>query len=258
LEARNIHVSGKIVAQNIYKSFPGIGGTVTEVLRDINLAVEENEFLVILGPGQCGKSTFLNIVCGLDQADSGAVYLDGELISRPDPKRGMVFQRMALFPWSTVMENVAMGPKLRGMAQKQREEKAAYFINLVGLGGFEKAYPHQLSGGMKQRVGIARAYCNDPEVLLMDEPFGHLDAQTRYQMEDEVLRIWGEAKRTVIFVTNNIEEAVYLGNRIVLLGRCPATVKAEYPIGLPWPRRHTDPGFLDLRKRIADNSDLAL
>ena len=258
MEARNIDVKGKIIAQNVYKSFPGVGGSVTEVLRDINLAVEENEFLVILGPGQCGKTTFLNIVCGLTQADSGAVYLDGDPISRPDPKRGMVFQRMALFPWSTVMENVAMGPKLHGMPQKEREEKAAYFIKLVGLSGFEKSYPHQLSGGMKQRVGIARAYCNDPEVLLMDGPFGHLDAQTRYQMEDEVRRIWGEAKRTVIFVTNNIEEAVYLGNRIVLLSRCPATVKAVYPIDLPWPRRYTDPSFLEMRKLIADNSDLAL
>ena len=151
-----------------------------------------------------------------------------------------------------------MGPKLRGKGQKEREEKAAEYIKLVGLEGFEKSYPHQLSGGMKQRVGIARAYCNGPDVLLMDEPFGHLDAQTRYQMEDEVLRIWGQAKRTVIFVTNNIEEAVYLGNRIVLLTRCPASVKAEYVIDLPWPRRYTDPKFLALRKEIADNSDLAL
>lgn len=248
----------KIAARHVSKSFAGMAGAVTEVLRDINLAVVENEFLVILGPGQCGKSTFLNIVCGLDRPDSGGVYLDGEEVVGPDPRQGMVFQRMALFPWSSVIENVAMGPKLRGIGRKQREEKAAYYIQLVGLAGFEKSYPHQLSGGMKQRVGIARAYCNDPEVLLMDEPFGHLDAQTRYQMEDEVLRIWGQAKRTVIFVTNNIEEAVYLGNRIVLLGRCPASVKAEYSIDLPWPRRYTDAKFLALRKEIADNSDLAL
>jgi NitT/TauT family transport system ATP-binding protein/sulfonate transport system ATP-binding protein len=248
----------KIEARHVSKSFAGAGGTVTEVLRDINLAVTENEFLVILGPGRCGKTTFLNIVCGLERADAGGVYLDGEEVIGPDPKRGMVFQRMALFPWSTVMENVAMGPKLRGIGRKEREEKAAVYINLVGLAGFEKSYPHQLSGGMKQRVGIARAYCNDPEVLLMDEPFGHLDAQTRYQMEDELLRIWGQAKRTVIFVTNNIEEAVYLGNRIVLLARCPASVKAEYAIDLPWPRRYTDAKFLALRKEIADNSDLAL
>jgi NitT/TauT family transport system ATP-binding protein/sulfonate transport system ATP-binding protein len=258
VEARDRNVGGKIVAQHVWKTFPGAGGTVTEVLRDINLAVSDKEFLVLLGPGQCGKSTFLNIVCGLDAADSGSVYLDEERITGPDPKRGMVFQRMALFPWCTVMENVAMGPKLHGLGRKAREEKAAYFIQLVGLTGFEHSYPHQLSGGMKQRVGIARAYCNDPEVLLMDEPFGHLDAQTRYQMEDEVLRIWQQAKRTVIFVTNNIEEAVYLGQRIVLLSRCPARVKAEYPIDLPWPRRYTDPKFLELRKIIADNSDLAL
>ncbi len=258
METRDSDVSGKITARHVFKSFSVSGGAVIEVLQDISLTVSENEFLVILGPGQCGKSTFLNIVCGLEQADSGSVYLDNEPILGPNPKRGMVFQRMALFPWSTVMENVAMGPKLRGIARKEREERAAYFINLVGLAGFENSYPHQLSGGMKQRVGIARAYCNNPEVLLMDEPFGHLDAQTRYQMEDEVLRIWQQAKRTVIFVTNNIEEAVYLGNRIVLLSRCPATVKAEYAIDLPWPRRNTDPKFLKLRKEIADNSDLAL
>jgi NitT/TauT family transport system ATP-binding protein/sulfonate transport system ATP-binding protein len=258
VETRDSDVSGKITARHVCKSFSGAGGAAIEVLQDISLTVSENEFLVILGPGQCGKSTFLNIVCGLEQADSGSVYLDNEPILGPNPKRGMVFQRMALFPWSTVMANVAMGPKLRGIARKEREERAAYFIDLVGLAGFENSYPHQLSGGMKQRVGIARAYCNDPEVLLMDEPFGHLDAQTRYQMEDEVLRIWQQAKRTVIFVTNNIEEAVYLGNRIVLLSRCPATVKAEYPIDLPWPRRNTDPKFLKLRKEIADNSDLAL
>jgi NitT/TauT family transport system ATP-binding protein/sulfonate transport system ATP-binding protein len=258
VEARDLDVKHKIVAQNICKSFPGQQGSVTEVLRNINLTVAENEFLVILGPGQCGKSTFLNIMCGLDRPDAGNIYLDGERITRPDPKRGMVFQRMALFPWSTVMENVSMGPKLRGVGRQERETKAAYYINLVGLAGFEKAYPHQLSGGMKQRVGIARAYCNDPEVLLMDEPFGHLDAQTRYQMEDEVLRIWEQAKRTVVFVTNNIEEAVYLGDRIVLLSRCPATVKAEYPIDLPRPRRYTDPQFLELRREIANNSDLAL
>ena len=147
-----------------------MGGAVKEVLRDINLAVVENEFLVILGPGQCGKTTFLNIVCGLDRADSGGVYLDGEEVVGPDPRRGMVFQRMALFPWSTVMENVAMGPKLRGKGQKEREEKAAEYIKLVGLEGFEKSYPHQLSGGMKQRVGIARAYCNGPECCSWTNP----------------------------------------------------------------------------------------
>jgi ABC-type nitrate/sulfonate/bicarbonate transport system ATPase subunit len=170
----------------------------------------------------------------------------------------MVFQKYALMQWKTVIENVGLGLKLKGVAKTERDARAEYFIKLVGLTGFERAYPDQLSGGMKQRVGIARAYCTDPEVMLMDEPFGALDAQTRYQMEEEVLRIWEEAKRTVIFVTNNIEEAIYLGDRIVLLSKCPAIVKAEYRIELPRPRAYTDKRFLALRHLIADNSDLAL
>jgi len=258
MEARNISVKAKISCHHLFKSFLGLNGTVIDVLKDINLSVAENEFLVILGPGQCGKTTFLNIMAGLEPPTSGQILLDGEPIVGPSSKTGMVFQRIALFPWKTVMENVAMGPKLRGVPKKEREEIAAYYIKLVGLAGFEKAYPHQLSGGMKQRVGIARAYANDPEVLLMDEPFGHLDAQTRYQMEDELLRIWEQAKRTVVFVTNNIEEAVYLGDRIVVFSRCPATVKAEYVIDLPRPRQYTDPRFLELRQEITSKTDLAL
>ena len=184
--------------------------------------------------------------------------MDGQPVTGPSPTRGMVFQKYALMQWKTVIENVGLGLKLNGVSRSERDDKAERFIKLVGLSGFERAYPDQLSGGMKQRVGIARAYCTDPEVLLMDEPFGALDAQTRYQMEDEVLRIWEEAKRTVVFVTNNIEEAIYLGDRIVLLSKCPAHVKAVYEIDLPRPRAFTDPLFLELRHRIADNSDLAL
>ncbi|MHB1042261.1 MAG: ABC transporter ATP-binding protein [Eubacteriales bacterium] len=258
MEARNIDVDNKISCRSICKSFPGLNGSVNEVLRDINLSVPENQFLVILGPGQCGKTTLLNVMAGLEPPDSGEVLLEGKQVTGPNTKMGMVFQKMALLPWKTVMENISMGPKLRGVSKREREEKAAYFIELVGLTGFEKSYPYQLSGGMKQRVGIARAYCNDPQVLLMDEPFGALDAQTRYLMEKEILRIWEQAKRTVVFVTNNIEEAIYLGDRIVLLSRCPATVKAGYTIDLARPRQHTDSKFLELRQLIADNTDLAL
>ncbi|MGC8839323.1 MAG: ABC transporter ATP-binding protein, partial [Anaerolineae bacterium] len=168
------------------------------------------------------------------------------------------FQNIALFPWKTVLGNVEMGPRLRGEDKEERRKRALYYIKLVGLDGFENHFPHQLSGGMKQRVGIARAYCNNPEVLLMDEPFGHLDAQTRYLMEQEVLRIWQEARRTVIFVTNNIEEAVYLADRIIVLSACPATVKAEYTITLPRPRNYTDPIFLKMRQEISEKMDLAL
>ncbi|KJS03692.1 MAG: ABC transporter [Peptococcaceae bacterium BRH_c4a] len=258
MEARNIDVKSEISCQHLYKSFPGMDGNVTEVLKDVNLSVAKNEFLVILGPGQCGKTTLLNIMAGLDSSDSGEILLNDVPVSGPNPNLGLVFQRMALMPWKTVMGNVSMGLKFRGVSKKEREEKARYFINLVGLSGFEKSYPYQLSGGMKQRVGIARAYCSDPEVLLMDEPFGALDAQTRYMMEEEILRIWEKAKRTVVFVTNNIEEAIYLGDRIVLLSRCPATVKAVYPIDLARPRQFTDSRFLEVRQKIADNTDLAL
>lgn len=170
----------------------------------------------------------------------------------------MVFQKTGLMPWKTVMENVELGAKLRGVKKSERREVAQKYIDLVGLSGFEKAYPHQLSGGMKQRVGIARAYANNPDILIMDEPFGALDAQTRYAMEEEVARIWQEEKRTVIFVTNNIEEAAFLGDRIVLMTQRPARVKEIYNIDIPRPRNMTDKEFLQLRKTISENTDLAL
>ena len=248
----------KITCESITKVFPMRGGGELTVLEDVSLTVAENEFLVILGPGRCGKTTLLNIIAGLQPPTRGRVLVDGAVVTGPHPDVGMVFQGIALFPWKTVLENVEMGPRLRGVPKRERREKAEYYIRLVGLQGFENAYPHQLSGGMKQRVGIARAYCNDPKVLLMDEPFGHLDAQTRYQMEQEVLRIWEQERRTVMFVTNNIEEAAYLADRIVLLSSCPARVKAEYRIDLPRPRNYTDPRFLEIRQEIAANTDLVL
>ena len=171
----------------------------------------------------------------------------------------MVFQTLNLMPWRTVMGNVEFGLEIAGMDKTERRKIAQKYIDLVGLTGFENAYPHQLSGGMKQRVGIARAYTNSPEILLMDEPFGQLDAQTRYAMQEEVLRIWEQEKRTIIFVTNNIEEAVYLADRVVLLSNCPAQVKQVYDLSvLSRPRSMTDPEFLRIRKDISDNTDLAL
>lgn len=222
MEERNSTVKQKLVAEKVFKSFGRADGSVIRVLNDINLVVHENEFLVILGPGQCGKTVLLRLVAGLEAPSAGRILMDGMPVTGPDPSRGMVFQKYALMQWKTVIDNVGLGLKLKGISKSERNARAENFIKLVGLSGFERAYPDQLSGGMKQRVGIARAYCADPEVMLMDEPFGALDAQTRYQMEEEVLRIWEEAKRTVVFVTNNIEEAIYLGDRIVLLSKCPA------------------------------------
>ncbi len=235
-----------------------VKNAVSDAVIDISLDVYDNEFLVILGPGRCGKTVLLNMIAGLEQPVEGTIEVDGEQIKGSDERIGMVFQKLALMPWKTVMENVEFGLKVRGVAKKERREVAQKYIDLVGLQGFEKSYPNQLSGGMKQRVGIARAYTNNPEILLMDEPFGQLDAQTRYAMQDEVLRIWETEKRTVVFVTNNIEEAIYLADRIVLLTNYPAKVKDIYTIDLPRPRDAVSADFLKLRKIISDNTDLAL
>lgn len=243
--------------ESLSKEFQGKDGSAL-VVDNVSLDVYDNEFLVLLGPGHCGKTVFLNIMAGLEKPSSGKIFLDGEPLQGNDPRIGMVFQKWSLLPWKTVMENTEIGPKFRGVDKATRRAKAQEYLNLVGLQGFENAYPSQLSGGMKQRVGIARAYTNDPEILIMDEPFGALDAQTRYAMEEEVIKIWQKEKRTVIFVTNNIEEAIYLGDRIVLFSERPARIKEIYKNDLPRPRDMVSPEFMKLRGTISDNSDLAL
>lgn len=247
----------KMSLRNISQSYI-VKNEVSDAVVDINLDVNDNEFLVILGPGRCGKTVLLNMIAGLEKPVQGAITIDGEPVQGSDPRVGMVFQKLALMPWKTVMGNVEFGLKVKGVPKKERRKVAQKYIQLVGLEGFENSYPNQLSGGMKQRVGIARAYTNNPEILLMDEPFGQLDAQTRYSMQDEVLRIWETEKRTVLFVTNNIEEAIYLADRIVLLSNYPAQVKEIYDINLPRPRDTVSPQFLQLRKQISENTDLAL
>ncbi|MDF1494139.1 ABC transporter ATP-binding protein [Caproiciproducens sp. CPB-2] len=247
----------KLKLENISQSYI-VKNRVFDAVVGVSLEVRESEFLVILGPGRCGKSVLLNMIAGLEKPVEGHILLDGEEIRGSDERIGMVFQKLALMPWKTVMENVEFGLKIKGMKKETRREIAQKYIDLVGLQGFEKCYPNQLSGGMKQRAGIARAYTNNPEILLMDEPFGQLDAQTRYAMQDEVLRIWEAEKRTVIFVTNNIEEALYLADRVILLTNCPAAVKDVYEIDLPRPRNAVDPEFLRLRKLISENTDLTL
>ena len=226
---------------------------------NVSLSVRENEFLVLLGPGQAGKTVLLNMIAGLLPPTMGSIEVDGEPITGPNPKLAVVFQKMAVMPWKTPIENVELGLKYAHMPKQERREIAKKYIELVGLKGFENSYPKQLSGGMKQRVGIARAYAANPEILLMDEPFGALDAQTRYAMEDEILKIWEKDKRTVIFVTNNIEEAVYLGDRIILFSERPAKVKAEYSLEhLKRPRDNMDKEFLRTRELIESNTDLSL
>ncbi len=232
--------------------------TRKEVVRQFDLTVKENEFVVLFGPGECGKTTILNMIAGLEAPSEGTVTVNGKHITGPGPDVGVVYQTISLFPWMTVMGNVEYGPKMRGVAKAKRQERALHYIDLVRLKGFEKHFPVQISGGMKQRVGIARAYCNDPYLLVMDEPFGALDAQTRYLMQAEVERIWQNEKKTVLFVTNNIEEALYLADRIIVLNNCPTEIRAEYQITLPRPRDYTDPEFLRLRKEISSVMDLTL
>lgn len=249
----------KIECVNISKAFHVPGqDRLLHVLDRISLKVFENEFLVVLGPGQSGKTVLLNCIAGLIEPSAGETRINGTPVTGPGPDRGMVFQRYALFPWKTVEHNVAFGLAVRGVPRKERLEIARRYIHLVGLDGFERAYPAQLSGGMKQRVSIARAYANDPDILLMDEPFGALDAQTRYAMEQELRTIWEKEKRTVIFVTNNIEEAIYLGDRVIVMSALPGRVKTEYPVHIPAPRNYTDPQFLALRKKVSDDTELVL
>ena len=242
---------------NLKKIFETSRGSVP-VVDDVTLSVRENELLVLFGPGQCGKSTMINCMAGLESVTGGTVKVDGKLVTKPGPDRGVVYQRMALFPWLTVMGNVEYGPKVRGIPKKERRELAQHYIDLVGLTGFEDRFPNQLSGGMQQRVGIARAYCNEPKVLFMDEPFGHLDAQTRYLMQEDLMKIWEKEKRTIVFVTNNIEEAIYLADRIVVMTNCPTSIKKEYPVNLARPRDYVDPAFLSLREEISAIVDKSL
>ena len=244
-----------IVCEKVCKTFVTRKESL-EVLRDLSITVAENEFVVLLGPGQCGKTTLVNIIAGIESVTSGDVLYRGIPITKPNPKLGVVYQTTALFPWFTVMKNVDFGPRMKHMPKKERVEKAQYFINLVGLQGFEYAFPVKLSGGMRQRVGIARAYCNDPDVLLMDEPFGHLDAQTRYSMQEAIEKIWGKEKRTVLFITNNIEEAIYLADRIILLTNCPTNVKKEIEVNLPRPRDYVSQEFLKIREEVSNIFDI--
>lgn len=228
-------------------------------LDEVNLEIAKNEFICVVGPSGCGKTTLLNIIAGLYPPSTGTVRVRGELVTGPGKGKGVVFQQYALYPWLTVEKNVEFGMKMKGVKKSERKAVSEKYIRTVGLEKFAKSYPKELSGGMKQRVAIARAYATDPEVLLMDEPFGALDAQTRYAMEEEILRIWNTEKRTVIFVTNNIEEAVTLGDRVVQFTERPARVKKVYDLsGLGRPRSHVSEEFLRVRQEIAANEELTL
>lgn len=226
----------KLELKNIYKHFQDVGVRTVEALRDINLAVTGGEFVSIVGASGCGKTTLLRMVDGLESPSSGSILLDGQPVGKANTDRAFVFQADSLLPWRTILENVAIGLELQGMEARERRRMAAEYIALVGLRGFEGHYPHQISGGMRQRANLARALVVNPELLLMDEPFASLDAQTREIMQSELLRIWSASKKTVVFVTHQIDEAVYLSDRIVVLCARPGSIKEEVLIDMPRPR----------------------
>ena len=219
-------------------------------LKDVNYEVDDGEFVCLLGPSGCGKTTLLRIVAGLDIPTEGEVFLDGKKIIGVNKDCGFVFQEYVLFPWRTVKGNIEFGPEVKGITKEERERIAHHYINLVGLKGFEDHYPHELSGGMKQRVGIARAYANNPKLLLMDEPFGALDAQTRNLMQGELLRIWEKEHISALFVTHSVDEAVYLSDRVLVLSARPGTVKEIFKNDLQRPRVRTSPEANALRDAI--------
>ena len=230
-----------IEISNLSKSFVGQDGSVVTALSGVDLTVHDNEFLTILGPSGCGKTTLLKTVAGLLSWNSGDITIDGSPVRGPGPERAMVFQNFALLPWATVMENVAFGLQLRGVSKAERKRKAASLIDMVGLGGFESKRPNELSGGMQQRVGIARALAVEPKILLMDEPFGAVDEQTRRLLQEELLHIWEQTRVTVMFITHSMEEAVLLGDRVVLMSARPGRI-AEIVAGVrPIIRRAASP-----------------
>jgi NitT/TauT family transport system ATP-binding protein len=229
----------KIWLENVSREFPN-GRGQTLALQNIDLEVRSGEFLCIVGPSGCGKSTLLHLIAGLDRPSEGQVWLDGRRIEEPGPDRILIFQDLGLFPWLTARENVEFGLRIKGVAGKQRRERAEHYLRLVQLSRFAGSYLHQLSGGMRQRVALARALAIQPDVLLMDEPFAALDAQTRDLLHDELERIWKATGQTILFVTHNVREAVRLGDRVVVLSYRPGRIKREYSIDLLRPRHIED------------------
>ncbi len=250
-------MTAMLTLRAVGKTFDSGRGKTVEAIRDVSFEVERNEICVLLGPSGCGKSTVLRMVAGLEDQSTGSIELEGRPIDRPGRDRGMVFQAYTSFDWLTVTRNVEYGMRLRNVPAAERTERARHFINLVGLTKFRDAYPKQLSGGMKQRVAIARTLANDPAMLLMDEPFGALDAETRWHMQELLIGIAGEARTTILMVTHDIEEAVFLADRIVFMSRHPGTVAAnivpEFKNGRRWPRKEEVlelKGYSEIERRI--------
>ena len=239
----------------VSRVFASPQGRPMPALEATDLAVAENDFVTVLGPSGCGKSTLLRIVAGLDRPTAGTVTLDGRPVAGPGADRGMVFQSYTLFPWLDVLGNVCFGLRERGLARSEQEARAAHFIEEVGLRGFERHFPKQLSGGMQQRTAIARALANDPRILLMDEPFGALDHQTRELMQELLLGIWEGQKKTVLFVTHDIDEAIFMGSRVVVMSARPGRIKTERPVPFAHPRHwslKTSPEFARVKGELME------
>ena len=242
----------KVKIDHVEKIYDGRQGKMI-ALNGVDLDIYENEFICVVGPSGCGKSTLLNIIAGLLEPTSGKVYCDGKEVTGTGTERGVVFQQYALFPWLTVKKNVMFGLKLKGMSEEEAEKIAMKYIKMVQLEDFVDAYPKELSGGMKQRVAIARAYAADPEVLLLDEPFGALDAQTRVQLQTELLETWQKEKKTCFFITHDVDEAIILAQRVIIMSARPGRIKKIVDIDIPYPRTQatkTDPRFLELKTEI--------
>jgi ABC-type nitrate/sulfonate/bicarbonate transport system ATPase subunit len=246
----------KLLIENASRVFPGVrGGVPTRALEPATITVGDNDFVTILGPSGCGKSTLLRLVAGLDTPTAGRILLDGKPVTRPGPDRGMVFQSYTLFPWLDVADNVAFGLREKGVPEAERTRIVDEWLTRVGLTSFANHYPKQLSGGMQQRTAIARALANDPAILLLDEPFGALDNQTRALMQELLLGIWERDRKTVLFVTHDIEEAIFLATRVLVMSARPGRIKADVPIALPYPRHYTvktSPEFSALKARLTE------
>ena len=246
----------KFSAKGLRKVFhDSNSGRTVEAIHNLDLDVADREFVVLIGPSGCGKSTFLYMCAGFEKPSSGTILFDGVPVKGPGPERGVVFQDFVLYPWRTVRRNITMGLELKGTPKKEAARQAQHWIDLVGLEGFEDAYPRQLSGGMKQRVAIARTLACEPDAVLMDEPFGALDVQTRNFMVRDLQRVWEDAQKTIIFVTHSVEEAITLADRIVVFGARPSRIKEDIRVDIPRPRTDNDPQVIELRSRLIDLLD---
>jgi NitT/TauT family transport system ATP-binding protein len=242
----------KISVQEVCKTFP-LKGERFVALDRVSLDIADNEFVTVVGPSGCGKSTLMNILAGLEAPTSGQALVDGRAVPGPGPDRGVIFQQYALFPWLTVRKNVEFGLKVAGLAKAERRAKAEHFIRLVGLEDFADALPKTLSGGMRQRCAIARAYAVDPSILLMDEPFGALDALSRVKLQEQLLDTWSRERRTVVFITHDVDEAVFLAGRVVVMAARPGRIYDVVDVDLPYPRTEEvrlSPEFAELRNRV--------